>query len=131
MRGSMKIIVAGSRTFTDYKFICEWLDYFAKKWGLRLEPSQDGHEGRFMLVSGNAKGPDKLAERWAFERRCSADVYPANWVKHGKSAGPLRNELMASKADALVAFWDGVSPGTRDMIERARKHKLKVAVVKV
>jgi uncharacterized phage-like protein YoqJ len=45
-------------------------------------------------------------------------IYPANWRKYGKRAGHRRNQQMADNADALIALWDGESPGTRDMIRR-------------
>ena len=47
-------------------------------------------------------------------------VVPADWKTHGKKAGPLRNTDIVARADALVAFWDGVSRGTRDAIVKAR-----------
>jgi len=52
----------------------------------------------------------------------------ADWKNLGKSAGIKRNEVMASYADALVAVWDGKSPGTKHMISYAKKKKLKVYV---
>lgn len=36
----------------------------------------------------------------------------------------------ASVADALIAFWDGKSRGTKNMIDTATKRGLKVAVVR-
>jgi hypothetical protein len=55
--------------------------------------------------------------------------YPANWRQKGKQAGYLRNQEMAKKADALVAFWDGESKGTKHMIDIAEQMGLKVNVV--
>ncbi|MFD1444284.1 hypothetical protein [Thermoactinomyces vulgaris] len=52
--------------------------------------------------------------------------YPAEWKKYGKKAGPLRNAKMAENADALVAFWDGKSRGTKDMIETAKRRGLRI-----
>lgn len=40
-------------------------------------------------------------------------------IKHGRAAGPIRNQQMAERADALVAVWDGASRGTGDMLRRA------------
>ena len=47
---------------------------------------------------------------------------------HGRAAGPIRNKEMANNADALIAFWDGQSRGTRSMINLARKMGLQVAI---
>lgn len=49
--------------------------------------------------------------------------------KHGKMAGPIRNLEMAKYADGLIAFWDGKSRGTRDMITKAKKERLFLRVV--
>lgn len=55
---------------------------------------------------------------------------PADWDKHGKSAGYKRNEEMARNADALIAFWDGKSKGTKHMIDIARECNLPARIVK-
>ena len=57
-------------------------------------------------------------------------LYPADWERHGRAAGPIRNEEMAEVSDALIAFWDGKSRGTKSMIEIARRKGLQVAVVR-
>ena len=54
--------------------------------------------------------------------------FPADWGKYGKKAGIIRNRAMAEYADALLAYWDGKSSGTRNMIEIARELGLKVGV---
>ena len=77
-----------------------------------------------LVVSGTASGADQYGEIWARACGLSVDRYPADWTKHGKAAGPIRNRLMAENADALVAVWDGKSRGTRNMIDEARKRGL-------
>jgi hypothetical protein len=59
--------------------------------------------------------------------RC--EVYKADFKTYGKAGGPIRNREMAEEADALIAFWDGQSRGTKDMIEVAKKKGLKVRVI--
>jgi predicted Rossmann fold nucleotide-binding protein DprA/Smf involved in DNA uptake len=54
--------------------------------------------------------------------------FPADWNKHGRGAGMIRNRLMAHNADALIAVWDGVSSGTDNMISLAKVRGLKVFV---
>jgi hypothetical protein len=54
--------------------------------------------------------------------------FPADWDRYGKAAGYIRNETMAANAEALIALWDGRSPGTKHMIDIARKKGLKVYV---
>lgn len=57
-------------------------------------------------------------------------IYEADWGKHGKAAGPIRNSKMIADADALVAFWDGKSRGTRDCILQAAG-KIPVLIVPI
>lgn len=79
-------------------------------------------------MSGKAKGPDSHGERWAYANDIPVDDYPADWDRHGKAAGAMRNEEMACNADALIAVWDGSSRGTADMIRRAKTKGLQVHV---
>lgn len=83
-----------------------------------------------VIVSGHASGADALGERYAQERGYELETYPADWKVHGRAAGSIRNAQMASVAHALIAFWDGKSRGTKNMIDTAKKHNLHVAVVR-
>ena len=83
-----------------------------------------------MIISGHASGADSLGERYVQERGSLLDTYPADRKVHGKAAAPIRNAKMAEVADALIAFWDGKSRGTKNMIDTAIKRGLKVAVVR-
>lgn len=81
-----------------------------------------------LVLSGAARGADTLGERWAAARGIRVFRYPADWRGLGLRAGRVRNALMATEADALVALWDGQSNGTRHMIETARRMGLAVHV---
>lgn len=60
------------------------------------------------------------------------EVHPAAWGSLGRRAGPVRNERMAKAgADLCLAFWDGRSRGTADMIARATRHRIPVKIVPV
>lgn len=111
----MKLIIAGSRTITDYAFLLRALDLSGFK------PTE--------IVSGGCKGPDLLGERYAEENGLKIKRFLADWQAHGKAAGPIRNSQMATYADALIALWDGQSAGTADMIRKAKKRNLKVFVL--
>lgn len=110
----MKTIIAGSRTCTDMRE----LEIAIRDCGWR--PT--------LVLSGTARGPDKLGEVWAIRNGVPVERYPANWIAEGKKAGYLRNALMASVADALIALWDGESRGTQHMINLARRRGLRVHV---
>ena len=113
----MKLIIAGSRTFTDYKKLSEVCDQF-------LQDQTD-----IEIVSGAYyKGADKLGEQYAKERGYKLTQFPAYWKRFGRTAGPLRNEQMANYANALIAFWDGNSKGTKHMIELAKSRGLTISI---
>lgn len=114
----MRVIIAGSRGFTDYSLLCQKMDHFLSQ-----------TEGQITVVCGGARGADSLGERYAQERGYEVAKYPAEWERYGKSAGYRRNAAMAENADALVAFWDQKSPGTRHMINLAKEKGLKVRLV--
>lgn len=115
-----KVIVAGCRDFADYELLKEKCDFYL----------QNKKPEIIVIVSGHASGADTLGERYAQERGYETEVYPADWKTNGRAAGPIRNAQMAAVADALIAFWDGKSRGTKNMIDTATKRGLKVAVVR-
>lgn len=80
------------------------------------------------VLSGTARGADKMGEVWADMKGVPIARYPADWNLFGDRAGHLRNVRMADDADALVAVWDGESPGTKDMIKIATQRGLKISV---
>lgn len=110
----MKTIIAGSRGITDYSLLLKAY-------------SECGFEIT-EVVSGGARGVDKLGERLAQELNLPLKIFPADWSK-GKQAGFIRNVQMAEHADALIAVWDGQSRGTAHMITIARSLGLKVYVL--
>lgn len=69
------------------------------------------------IISGGAKGVDKVAAETATDFDKRPYVIPANWDLYGKSAGFVRNKLIVRGSDATIAFWDGKSKGTRHTID--------------
>lgn len=101
----VKVIVAGSRYFTSYERLVRVIEWS------RFKITE--------LVSGGAVGVDTCAERWANENGVTIRRFPADWKQYGNAAGPIRNIAMAKYADGLLAYWDGRSVGTKNMIEKA------------
>jgi hypothetical protein len=110
----MKTIIAGSRSINDYKVVKKAI----VESGFQITE----------VVSGGAKGVDRLGERWARENRIPIQTFLPDWIRQGKSAGIIRNIDMAGYADALIAIWDGVSKGTAQMIESAKLRGLKIYI---
>lgn len=114
----MRTIIAGCRDITDLAQVHFAMECAAYYFG--IVPT--------LVVSGGARGADRLGELWAQQRGIPMVQYPADWDQYGRRAGPIRNGVMAKSADALVALWDGESRGTEDMINQARDAGLKVYV---
>ena len=108
----MKTIIAGGRNITDFAVV-----------------EQAAYESGFHItevVSGTARGVDKLGEAWASMYDVPIKRFPADWAQYGSWAGIKRNTIMAEYADALIAIWDGNSRGTKHMINTAEGIGLRV-----
>jgi hypothetical protein len=103
----MKVIIAGSRTITEYYLIENAIAYS----GFKITE----------VVSGTARGVDRLGEIYAAKMNLPLTMFKPDWDKYNKSAGHIRNKQMAEYADGLIAIWDGISPGTKNMIENMKK----------
>lgn len=114
----MRVIIAGGRDFKDMPYLVTSMD----------SVSRDLQESQLTIVSGGARGADSCGEKYAKANCFHIHRYPAHWDKLGKSAGYIRNHIMADNADVLVAFHDGVSRGTQHMIDIANKKGLKVYI---
>ena len=118
----MKLIIFGSRKFIDYKLLEKEADKFI------LKHLKDESE-EVIIVSGEADGADVLGEDYADARDYKVKGFPADWNKYGNAAGGIRNRKMAKYATHALGFWDGRSPGTRDMIEKCKIHGIIHEVV--
>lgn len=112
----MRVIIAGSRDVEDYEFLKKTI----KESGFNISE----------VVSGDYRGVDKLAERYAKENNLPYKPFPADWEKHGICAGPIRNEEMAGYAEALIAIPDKKSKGTRNMIKIAEERLNHIYIAK-
>ena len=116
----LKVIIAGGRDFNDFELLKAKCDKILSEYAVT----------DIQIVSGCAKGADLLGEDYAKVRHLSMVRFPADWNKHGKAAGPIRNVQMAEFADVLIAFHDGNSKGTAHMIRTAKEKGLIVRVIK-
>jgi len=104
----MRVIIAGSRDIIKYEDVYEAI--LESRW------KDDITE----VISGGARGVDRLGERFARDHGLPVRQFLANWSKFKKMAGYIRNQEMAQNADALIAVWDMKSKGTAHMIEAAQ-----------
>jgi hypothetical protein len=110
-----RVIVCGSRTWRDADAIHREL------FSLPRDTT---------IVHGDAPGADRLAKKIAVGLGLILEPHRAEWGAYGKAAGAIRNREMASLgADLCIAFWDGASTGTRNMMEHAERYEIPVKVV--
>ena len=117
-RPTKRVIIAGSR---KYRGGIEGVTAAVKASGFDIE----------VVLYGGATGADRAGKWWAEMNDCAVETFevtPRDWKKYGKGAGMRRNAMMAKHADALIALWDGASPGTRDMIERMHERDKPVCI---
>lgn len=105
-----RIAFVGSRNFIDLSFVRWCVISIYRKYG------------RFVLVSGGAKGPDTAAENQAKVLGLKRIIYYADWNRFGPSAGPIRNEEIVQNSDFIIAFWDGKSSGTQSTLKFAKQY---------
>lgn len=111
-----RVIVCGSRTWEDVGAIRARL--------LLLDP-------RTTIVVGGAPGADKLAEQAAYELGFLVEIHEAQWNTYGRRAGYVRNsEMAAAGASLVIAFWDGHSKGTANMLDQAAFYGIPYEVIK-
>ena len=111
----MRTIIAGSRGITDMQLLLEAIRK-AQRGGLKITT----------ILCGGANGVDALGKEYAARNSIPIEYYPADWNKHGRSAGFIRNQEMVHKAEALIALWDNKSKGTKHTIDLAEKAGLKL-----
>lgn len=111
-----RVLVCGGQTYTDMRHVTKVLD------GLVPKPT--------LIIQGGAFGADACASEWAYKRDVLERQFPADWKKHGRAAGPIRNQQMLDegKPDLVVAFPGGSE--TEDMKRRARAAGVRVIEVR-
>ena len=108
----LKVIIAGGRDIDKLSYVKDAIE----KSGFRVGE----------VVSGAAQGVDTMGEYWAEKNGIPVKQFPADWAKHGKRAGILRNIEMSEYADALILVWNGQSPGSASMLSFAQKKNMPI-----
>lgn len=106
-----RIVIGGCRYYNNYQVFKEYVDNCF-----------DGiNKSEIVILSGHCSGVDSMAELYAKQNNITLEIYPADWHKFGKSAGPRRNKQMVDNADCVIAFWDNQSRGTQSLINFAKE----------
>lgn len=109
----MRVLVTGGRDFNDRELLFDALD--------RLHATHTFT----VLIHGDANGADRLSGEWAVATGIAVEAHPADWKKHGRAAGPIRNQKMLEENPELVVAFPG-GRGTADMVRKAKSAGLKV-----
>lgn len=123
----MEIILAivGTRDYDDYDYFCKVMDNYVKYLGYPIRK----------VYSGDAPGIDQMAEDWAISRGYLFEPVCAVWQdENGKkipNAGYLRNEILIDKVSHCVAFWNGISKGTKHSYNLALSKKKTTIRIKI
>lgn len=114
----MRILVCGSRHMNDFFILKEELD--------KLPVIET-------VIHGDAQGADRMTGTWARTWGIKEEKYPADWKKHGKAAGPIRNKQMLDegKPDLVIAFMAKDSRGTKNMVDQAVRAGIEVKVIHI
>ena len=99
----MKLLIVGSRSIENFDLS-------------KYVPSETE-----LIISGGAKGMDRIAELYADEHRISKLILFPKYKLYGKAAPIKRNEQMVEIADQVLVVWDGISKGTRATVEYTKK----------
>ena len=114
----MKITIGGCRDYNDYNEFKKFVDDYIKQL----------NTDEIIIISGHCSGVDMMAERYAEEKGLKTEIFPADWKRYGKAAGPVRNKTMVDNCDRVIAFWDNKSRGTASLIKYAEKMGKEIVI---
>lgn len=126
----MIVAISGSRTITDEAKVCEILDELLGSIPINVSASHPDLLGEVLdlVLVGDAKGVDTIAETWSRDRGIPFEVVRPDYRRYRRGGALRRSEQMIARADLLVAIWDGRSSGTKHIIEYARENECPVNV---
>lgn len=120
MSNIKKLLICGSREFSDYDYFSSRLDEYLSSADL----------SKIEIVSGGARGTDTLAEMYAEHRNIKFTKFSTDWQQYGHAASYVRNGEMAKYCrgpmNTTIAFWDGKSLGTKHMMREALRERMTV-----
>ena len=113
-----RIVVCGGRRFNDYEELKSTITNFLRQRKIVLENVE--------IVSGHCQGADMLGERYAKEYGIKFTIFPADWERYKRKAGPIRNKqmidhIMQAENKAVIAFISENSKGTKQTVLLAKR----------
>lgn len=113
----MRLLICGDRNWDNVESVLAQIEL--------LNPS--------VVIEGEATGADIIAREVAKHLGVPVLAFPADWNKHGRAAGPIRNAQMLKEGrpDFVLAFHHNIekSKGTKNMIMIAEKAGIPTKVI--
>jgi len=110
-----RILVCGGREYSDQAMLFGALDVQAEQSRI------------YTIIQGGADGADRLARLWCHSRNVRCENFPADWKRHGRAAGPIRNQQMLDEGKPTMVFAFAGGRGTADMVRRAKAAGIPIA----
>jgi hypothetical protein len=117
-----RVIIAGSSGFDDYTLFENKCNHFL---------SEKIKTHNIIILSGTSYRISSIINWYSYEHNLITIPFDAEWGKYGQCAGNISNEKMINCADAVIAFWDGKSKFTENLIDMAKSKGLPTVVVKI
>ena len=119
----LHILICGGRHFNNYELLKNTALNYIYEHGFEVKNVE--------IISGHCPGADRLGEQFAVEEDVALKVFPAQWKRFGKAAGPIRNRTMIEYLNlfqnkAVIAFVSPNSKGTRHTVSMAKKFAIDV-----
>lgn len=113
-----RIVICGGRHFNDYEQLKTTITNFLKQRKIEIENVE--------IVSGHCQGADILGEQYAKEYGLNLTIFPADWQRYKRKAGPIRNKqmieyIMQTENKAVIAFVSENSKGTKQTVLLAKR----------
>jgi hypothetical protein len=116
--GRLVVLVTGGRTYADAYTLDDALD--------RIETLCDARHLQMTVIEGGARGADRIARAWCLANNVQVVIERADWAKHGRAAGPIRNQAMLDKYKPDLCLAAPGGTGTADMVARCRHEQVPV-----
>ena len=115
-----RVVVAGCRYYNERDKFNTFVDETLKIIGSDIT-----------ILSGHCSGVDTMAEMYAEEHGMPVEIFKPDRKRYGRGGGPVRNKQMIESCDVVIAFWDGVSRGTRNLLDPAEKYNRRIFIFNI
>jgi hypothetical protein len=127
----LNLLVVGSRSVNSFRFVSKCIrnSIYDLRYMDKIPPDEPPQH-YIRIISGEARGVDRMAKWYAKRFGFEYQGFPAEWKRYGPGAGYRRNKVMMQHADACIAIWDGESKGTQHSIKLAEQKGIPLFLIR-